>query len=230
MDVTTELLKQNQTYSASDNTNPDRYSSSRSLNYATGASISKAELAEVNVVPFSLQYSDAVGLYGVENHFIKVKLNLLGSAVVLREYMEPGYIRADIDFNQEEEDTSFLSSTLNRATPELDAGYVSAATPPLTLPAIGLDAYLSINLQNLKTSNMYNDANLDVRLYTSEHEEHPYDLMYIKPGDTFYVGVHARNTRRLPYNIQIDIGNDYKSLESISNKTYIMKSSERPSF
>ena len=57
MDVTTELLKQNQTYSASDNTNPDRYSSSRSLNYATGASISKAELAEVNVVPFSLQYS-----------------------------------------------------------------------------------------------------------------------------------------------------------------------------
>ena len=97
MDVTTELLKQNQTYSASDNTNPDRYSSSRSLNYATGASISKAELAEINVVPFSLQYSDAVGLFGVENHFIKVKLNIIGD-IVLKEYLEPGYIKADINF------------------------------------------------------------------------------------------------------------------------------------
>jgi len=229
MDVTTELLKQNQTYSASDNTNPDRYSSSRSLNYATGASISKAELAEVNVVPFSLQYSDAVGLYGVENHFIKVKLNIIGD-IVRKEYMEPGYIKADIFNNATEDDTGFVTSALDQAAAELDTGYSSAATPPLTLPAIGLDAYLSIDLQNLKTSNMYNDANLDVRLYTSEHEEHPYDLMYIKPRDFFYVGIHARNTKRLPYNIQIDIGNEYKALESISDKNYIMRILDRPSF
>jgi len=229
MDVTTELLKQNQTYSASDNTNPDRYSSSRSLNYATGASITKAELAEVNVVPFSLQYSDAVGLYGVENHFIKVKLNIIGD-IVNKEYMEPGYIKADIDFFETEADTGFVTSNLDQAGAELDVGYSSAATPPLTLPAIGLDAYLSIDLRNLKTSNMYIDTNLDVRLYTSEHEEHPYDLMYIKPRDFFYVGVHARNTKRLPYNIQIDIGNEYRALESISDKNYIMRTSDRPSF
>jgi hypothetical protein len=176
-----------------------------------------------------LQYSDAVGLYGVENHFIKVKLNIIGD-IVLKEYMEPGYIKADIYDNATEDDTGFVTSALDRAAAELDTGYSSAATPPLTLPAIGLDAYLSIDLQNLKTSNMYNDANLDVRLYTSEHEEHPYDLMYIKPRDFFYVGVHARNTKRLPYNIQIDIGNEYKSLESISNKNYIMRTSDRPSF
>jgi len=36
--------------------------------------------------------------------------------------------------------------------------------------------------------------------------------------------------RRLPYNIQIDIGNEYKSLESISDKNYIMRTSDRPSF
>jgi len=35
---------------------------------------------------------------------------------------------------------------LIRAGAELDTGYSSAATPPLTLPAIGLDAYLSIDL------------------------------------------------------------------------------------
>jgi len=229
MDVTTELLKQNQTYSASDNTNPDRYSSSRSLNYATGASISKAELAEVNVVPFSLQYSDAVGLYGVENHFIKVKLNIKGD-FVLKEYMEPGYIKADINFFEEEDDTDFVSSNLDQAGTENDTGYSSVATPPLTLPAIGLDAYLSVNLKNLKSSNIYNNSNLDVRLYTKEHEEHPHDTMYIKPLDIFYVGIHARNTKRLPYNIQIDIGNEYKALESIPDKSYIMRTSDRPSF
>ena len=113
MDVTTELLKQNQTYSSSDNTNPDRYSSSRSLNYATGASITKAELAEINVVPFSLQYTDAVGLFGVENHFIKVKLNIIGD-IVLKEYLEPGYIKADINFFETETIQGLLQVALIR--------------------------------------------------------------------------------------------------------------------
>ncbi len=229
MNVTTELLRANQTYSASDNTNPDRYASSKTLNYATGGSISKAETAEVNVVPFSLEYADAVGLFGAENHFIKVKLNIIGD-IVLKEYMEPGYIKANIDFFEEEDDTDYVSGNLDQAGAENDTGYISAATPPLTLPAIGLDAYLSVDLKNLKTSNMYNDTNLDVRLYTSENEEHPYDIMYIKPRDFFYVGIHARNTRRLPYKIQIDIGNEYKALESITDKSYIMRKSDRPSF
>ena len=153
MNVTTEVLKINNTYSASDNTNPDRFASSKSLNYATGGSISKAENAEVNVVPFSLVYSDAVGLFGVENHFIKVKLNIIGD-IVLKEYMEPGYIKADINLFEEEADTGFVSSNLDQAGAENDTGYSSAATPPLTLPAIGLDAYLSVDLQNLKTTNM----------------------------------------------------------------------------
>ena len=229
MNVTTELLKVNNTYSASDNTNPDRYSSSKSLNYATGGSISKAETAEVNVVPFSLGYTDAVGLFGVENHFIKVKLNIIGD-IVLKEYMEPGYIKADIDLNSTTSSPGYTIAFRDLDAAENDTAYSSAATPPLTLPAIGLDAYLSVDLQNLKTTNMYNDSNLDVRLYTSEHEEHPYNTMFIKPRDFFYVGIHARNTRRLPYNIQIDIGNEYKALESITDKSYIMRTSDRPSF
>jgi hypothetical protein len=229
MNVTTEILRQNNTYSASDNTNPDRYSSSKSLNYATGASISKAEVAEVNVVPFSLQYEDAVGLFGVENHFIKVKLNIIGD-IVLKEYLEPGYIKADIDFYSEEDDTGYVTSSLDQAGAESDPGYSSAATPPLTLPAIGSDSYLSVDLENLKASNIYNNSYLDVRLYTSENEEHPYDKMYIKPRDFFYVGIHARNTKRLPYKIQIDVGNEYKSLESIEDKSYIMRLADRPSF
>jgi hypothetical protein len=229
MNVTTELLKANQAYSASDNTNPDRYASSKTLNYASGGSISKAETAEVNVVPSSLRYSDAVGLFGVENHFIKVKLNIIGD-LVLKEYMEIGFVKSDINFSETEDDADFVSASVDQAGSESDTGYSSASTPPLTLPAIGLNAYLSVGLQNLKTTNMYNDSNLDVRLYTSEREEHPYDTMYIKPRDFFYVGIHARNTKRLPYNIQIDVGNEYKSLEAITDKSYIMRTSYRPSY
>jgi hypothetical protein len=229
MDITQQLLKSHYNYSSSDNTNPDRYSSSKSLNYATGASISKAEVVEVGAVPSTLKYLDTVGLFGVENHFVKINLNIIGN-VVQKEYLEPGYVKGEVLYRSTENDNGFTTSSIDQAGAENDPGYSSAATPVLTLPAIGSDAYLSVDLTNLKTSNIYNNASVDVRLYTSESEEHPYDLMYIKPHDYFYIGVHARNTRRLPYNIQIDIGNEYKALESIIDKRYIMKTSDRPSF
>ena len=114
--------------------------------------------------------------------------------------------------------------------PENDIDWNSAATPALTLPGIGTETYLSVQLVNHETGNMYNDTHLDVRLYTSEHEEHPYDLMFIKPKDHFFVGVHARNTRRLPYNIEVKIGEEYTPLESITNRSYIMKSNDRSSY
>ena len=50
----------------------------------------------------------------------------------------------------------------------------------------------------------------DVRLYTKAREEHPYDEMYLPPTDYFYIGFHARNTRRLPYNVECLIGTGYK--------------------
>ena len=216
MDVTTQLLKKYQTYSVDPKTN------------LAGTSLSKAEIAEVRTVPSTLEYSNSVGLSKGKNYFLKVKLNIIGNTI-LKEYMEPGYLRSDLDFFESENDTGYVSSSVDQVSSEQDSAFTTSATPALTLPAIGLDAYLSIELENLNTSNIYVDSNVDVRLYTSEHEEHPYDLMYVKPLDFFYVGVHARNTRNLPYNIQINIGNEYVMLESISDKNYVMRTSERPS-
>ena len=216
MDVTTQLLKKYQTYSVDPKTN------------LAGTSLSKAEIAEVRTVPSTLEYSNSVGLSKGKNYFLKVKLNIIGNTI-LKEYMEPGYLRSDLDFFESENDTGYVSSSVDQVSSEQDSAFTTSATPALTLPAIGLDAYLSIELKNLNTSNIYVDSNVDVRLYTSEHEEHPYDLMYVKPLDFFYVGVHARNTRSLPYNIQINIGNEYVMLESISDKNYVMRTSERPS-
>ena len=229
MDVTAEILKHDQVYSASDNTNPDRYASGKVLNYASGASIKNADVEEISVVPYNLHYEDAVGLFGVENYFSRINLNVVGD-IVLAEYMEPGYNAAKIDLFDTSVSPSYTLAAKDDDAPENDIDWNSAATPAITLPDIGTETYLSVQLINHETNNIYNDTHLDVRLYTSEHEEHPYDLMFIKPKDHFFVGIHARNTRRLPYNIEIKIGEEYTPLESITNRSYIMKSPDRPSY
>ena len=229
MNVTAEILKHDQVYSASDNTNPDRYASGKVLNYASGASIVKPEVAEISVVPYNLHYEDAVGLFGVENYFLRVNLNVIGD-IVLAEYMEQGYNAATIDLFNTYTSAGYSVAALDADAPENDTDWNSAATPAITLPDIGTETYLSVKLINNETGNMYNDNHLDVRLYTSEHEEHPFDEMFIKPKDHFFVGIHARNTRRLPYNIEVKIGEEYTKLEAITNKSYIMKTNERPSY
>ena len=61
-------------------------------------------------------------------------------------------------------------------------------------------------LENLKTGNKYIDTWFDVRLYKSNREEHPYDKMFVRDKDHFYIGFHARNTKRLPYNVKCTVG------------------------
>ena len=78
--------------------------------------------------------------------------------------------------------------------------------------------FVSVDLKNFKTGNIYTDSWLDVRLYTADKEEHPYDLMYIRPNQFFYLGIHARNTKRIPYNLELAIGEEYKPLEEIHDK------------
>ena len=73
------------------------------------------------------------------------------------------------------------------------------------------------DLSNLKTGNKYIDNWFDVRLYTSSREEHPYDRMYVRANDFFYIGFHARNTRRLPYNVECIVGNEYVSEENLTD-------------
>ena len=49
------------------------------------------------------------------------------------------------------------------------------------LDSASLSTLISINLENLKTGNKYIDAWFDVRIYTKDREEYPYDFMYINP-------------------------------------------------
>jgi hypothetical protein len=209
-DVTQRILDRHIIYGSSDNTNPAYASSNKSLNYATGGSIHSPQQDRVTIIPYTINYSDTVGLFGKENHFVKVNVNI-DPTVAFACFEEPGWECAIIT-NQD-------LITINTYVPALidetkDLTQVNTYDPARILRnSLGKksDAYVSVDLENLKTGNKYIDAWFDVRLYTKAREEHPYDKMYVRMNDFFYIGFHARNTRRLPYNVKCVIGQEYIS-------------------
>ena len=214
MDVTEEILQNHIIYGASDNTAPQGLAASRSLNYAAGPSITRPDNVNISLIPYALKYQGAVGLFGAENYFVKVKVTL-DPTVVFKCYEEPYwecavvgaavdtdpyYSEAILDFDKDLE-------TVNTYDP---------AQLNLSL-STRFDAFVSVDLNNLKTGNIYIDSWLDVRLYTAEREEHPYDEMFVRQNDYFYVGFHARNTRRLDYNVDVLVGDTYISEKDMTD-------------
>ena len=219
IDVTPQILNHHKTYGGSDNTNQGYTSSSRSLNYSRGGSIQKPEQETVSNIPRNIQYRDSVGLFGVENHFIKIKLQLkepITGIYQINDYLpaefgvetytasdpytwdNAGYDtpgRAYIDYEADLDDDGSCSDR-----PVCWNKYEPAQLGSEIIPALN-SKYYKIELKNLKTGNIYIDSWLDVRLYNKFREEHPYDIMYIKQNEFFYIGFHARNTKRLPYNV-----------------------------
>ena len=210
MDVTQQIININEVYGASDNTNPGYYSSSKSLNYAAGGSITKPEINKVSIIPYTINYKDTVGLMGTENHFVRVNVNI-NKDYAFACFEEPGWECAMIT----EEDievfntyyTGIVDSTKDLTTINTYDPAQLSRQGLATLP----DSYVSVDLENLKTGNKYIDSWFDVRLYSKTREEHPYDKMYVRLNDYFYIGFHARNTKRLPYNVKCTVGREYIS-------------------
>ena len=228
MDVTPQILEHHRIYGASDNTNQEYTASSRALNYSKGASIQKPELELVSTIPRIVSFKDAVGLFGSENHFVKVQMKLQNP--IKGDYVVNGYIPAKlseetpwpadpytypnsgyeipgmayIDYDADLEDDGsckFFNTEIicvNTYEPATMTGDTIA----------GIESkYFRIDLVNNKTGNIYVDNWLDIRLYNKFYDEHPYDVMYVKYNEPFYIGFHARNTRRLPYNVDCIVGN-----------------------
>ena len=209
-DCTKQIQDSHLIYGASDNTNPAYSSANRSLNYATGGSIHRPEIDRVTVIPYALNYSDSVGLFGKENHFIRVDVNI-NQDIAFACFEEPGWQCAMLS-EEDAQEVNYYSTALIDEKQDLQP---VNDYDPANIVRGGLvkipDAYVSVELENLKTGNQYIDAWFDVRLYTAEREEHPFDKMYVRVQDFFYIGFHARNTRRLPYNVKVTVGKEYLS-------------------
>lgn len=222
MDVTQEIQNNHIIYGASDYTAPGSLSASRSINYAEGPSIQRPVHRECSTVPFTFNFNSEVGLFGVENYFTKVQLKVDGERINSC-YSEEGWSCATISETTDPE-TYWSEGAIDfEAECIVDTTYECAYLKIDSLPLLSAEAYFSIDLVNEKTGNIYNDDWLDVRLYTINREEHPYDRMWVRAKDFFYIGIHARNTRRLPFDVSCIVGLKYANYESIPNKQEIMK-------
>ena len=204
-DVTPQIAKSHIVYGASDSTNPAYSSANRSLNYAEGGSIQRPELERVSIIPLPLEYQDTVGLFGKENHFIRVEVRI-NRTVSNSCFEEAGWQCAMVTEEEPNIVNTYESAVIDPdGDPVTVNTYVPASIKASAIPDIS-DPWVSVDLENLKTGNKFIDAWFDVRLYKSNREEHPYNKMYIRENDFFYIGFHARNTKRLPYNVKCTVG------------------------
>ena len=229
MDITDQVLAHHRRYGSSDCTNPAYSSSAQQLNYANGASIVKPEITKIGAIPFTLKYQDTVGLFGAENYFVRIDLNVQGA--VLNCFEEPFWLCARL--SEEPMDPSDPYTYSNTGTTpgaayiqqpgtDGDVNYEDAAILRSEVPEIARPR-VKVDLRNLKTGNIYIDDWLDVRLYTQDRIEHPYNIMYCGRRDSFYIGFHARNTRRLPYNVECIIGEEYLTDNEIDDRLIMKK-------
>ena len=210
MDVTQSIERAILNMGGSGTTNPAYAASSKSLNYAKDRNtIQNAATERVTAIPYVLNYKDTVGLFGAENIFVKVQLNIQSATSAFTNVNVPENTYYPVWTFYEEGVENFYATgvfdfTLDRVTvndyePAKISNDLSAFNKP----------YVRIDLTNLKTGNKFIDNWFDVRIYTKDREEYAYDTIYLSTNDYFYLGFHARNTRRLPYNVQLEIGNEY---------------------
>jgi hypothetical protein len=241
IDVTEQIRQYHELYGGSDNTQASGLSSSKSLNYAPAPTLQRAQGVSTTVYPFSFKLAGSVGLMGAENYYVRVDVNLL--TPLNAEFEEDGWESAVINYGPATTINTYESEAINftKDPPPPDpveegtcATYMDPKKPgsfifncyfsaTVTNPVPKFwDPLVSVDLTNIGVGNIYIDNWVDTMLYTRDKKMWAYDKMYIRPHDYFYIGVHARNTRQLPYNIEVTIGTEFKeSADFIVNKDLI---------
>ena len=216
MDTSEAVLNRYLTYGGSYRTASKELGASKSLNYAKGASLTKPAIERVNTAGYSLTFSDSVGLMGPENYFVRFDLNIIDSG---NNYVEEeGWTILFFSIPDEPTVNTYVSGTYDKDAD--NTGVINDYIPANFSTAIPsyLDSVIKVSLEDLKTNNHFVDSWVDARLYTKNRMEHPFDTMYVGLYDSFYVGVHARSTKRLPYNIKCTITTEIKPYGSLSNE------------
>ena len=218
MNVTTEINNKIQSMGGSGSSNPAYLSANKSLLFAGGANnINTAPSQRVTAIPVQLNFSDSVGLFGAENRFVKIDLQIQSSSTIFAnidfpensyfpvwtladESLVNDYYTAVFDYLQDLE-------TVNTYAPALVSGDLSTYNRPI----------VSIDLTNLKTGNKFIDAWLEVTLYGKDKQPVDGDFLYTDIDSYFYIGFHARNTRRLPYKVDLKVGVEYLEYNNMTD-------------
>lgn len=218
MDVTTEVNKSLINMGGSGTTYAPYLASAKTLNYAADkSSINNAAVETVTAIPFTVKYKDTVGLFGTENIFIKLQLNIKSSSSAFAniEVPENDYLSV-WTFIEDGTVNTYDTGVFDFANIE---GIVNTYEPSSISNDLSAfrNLYVRLDLKNLKTGNKYIDSWFDVRIYTRDKQEYPYDTIYISKNDYIYLGFHARNTKRLPYNVEMDVGYEYLEYDNLTS-------------
>ena len=222
MDITQQIQNTNIIYGASDYTAAHTLGASKSLNYANGPSIQRPDVQSCTSTPHTFEFKSSAGLFGAENYFTLLKCDLNKDSAVSC-YEELNWECAKFG-TEELEEPYWTGAVVKLEEPCATVNtYECATITGNTLPTLRGDTYVSVDLVNNGTGNIYNDDWLDVRLYTSQREEHPFSRMWIKKRDSFYVGIHVRNTKRVTFDVSCILGKEITNYEGIANKEEIMR-------
>ena len=216
--VTQELNRNRQTYGGGGSSDPTYLAISKNLNFAAKSnSILNASVERVTVIPYISNYKDSIGLFGAENIFIKVQLDVKNTLQI----NENGVLIFTYEDAIQGIDT-FSNIYWEQAYADYNNELVSLNDYDPAVFTNKLDivpgAVVKVDLENLKTGNKYIDAWFDVRLYQKNKLEHIYTTMYVPVGEYFYIGFHARNTKRLPYNVRLTINGELFSKYNLSKE------------
>ena len=245
IDVTEQIRLYHDLYGGSDNTGGSSLAASKSLNYASAPTMQRSQLVQTFIFPFTYTLVGQVGLFGAENYYLRVDLDLIEP--LDPEFEETGWVPAEIDYSAEQEFNTYEPEYIdfdadpppppntqslndqNRCTPYQTSSAPLAPTlfncymaAEFSNPVPNFwDPLVSVELEDVGTGNIYIDNWLEPMLYTRERKMWGYNKMYLRPKDHFYVGVHARNTRQLPYNIKVKIGYEYLQSAEVADKELI---------
>lgn len=222
--VSNQILDSHIKYGGSDNTNQNSTANGK-LNYVHGPSFSHAWPMDIYTPNNTQVWEDAIGLQGAENKFIRYNPKF-GDTVDNICWEEPGWdcLKKTDDAEQDPK----YEGVAELGDDQTSTGMVYLPARYLqTYPFPKLkDGWMSVRVENLGTGNTYNDKWFDVRLYTKDREEHPYDLMYVRKDEHFFVGFHARNTRQIAYNVKIHVAEVYVEYDRIIDKRFVRRTND----
>ena len=139
MNVTQQIRNAANYYGSSDSARGSNNAAAKSLNYAQGASWQKALVQTIGQIPYTLRYADEVGLFGTENYFIKVELNITGQ----NQFLDvPGFIDgyySALVLDQVQELDEYYDGAIVSELVENDPGWAGARFLDEELPNIRSD-------------------------------------------------------------------------------------------
>lgn len=207
VDVTDQILQTFRKYGGSQSVRENSLAPNSALVHGKGPSLQKALEQRVTTAPFEFVYQGQIGLFANENIFFKIFLDIKDIGSLNNCFEEPGWECAKVDYKAMELDPYYNSALIDSNAIEQDPFYEGAQfSNNLPISEGSTTSLVSIKLDNEGTGNKYEDANVDARLYSDCRYEHPFDQMFVPIRGFFYLGIHARNTKRNGYNVKCRIG------------------------